>query len=87
MKFSVELGNSPAPCANEGNGASLGPITFEHIVSNQRIARSVVTNKQTNLCLRETLYKFQLSRKLVSRTGRSLIIRHLDSELDSSLYL
>ena len=31
MKSSVELGDSPAPCAN---GASLEPMTFKHILFN-----------------------------------------------------
>ena len=45
----------------------LGPITFEHIVSNQGIARSVGTNGYTNLCLENALYKLQLPRKITSR--------------------
>ena len=66
-KFSVVLGDSPAPRANEGDGAISGPITFEHLVSNQGIARSVVANKPTILCLQDAPYKSRLQPKLFSR--------------------
>ena len=66
-KFSVVLGDSPAPSANEGDGAISGPITFEHLVSNQGIARSVVANKPTILCLQDAPYKSRLPPKLFSR--------------------
>ena len=66
-KSSVELRESPAPCANKGSGASLAPMTFKHISSNQRNARSVVTNGHTNLCLRDALHKIQLPRKIIGR--------------------
>ena len=42
--------------ANENKGASLGPMEFKHIFPNQRIARPVVTNKPTSLCLKDALY-------------------------------
>ena len=45
MKSSVDLSDSPAPSANEGDAAISGPITFEYFVSNQQSARSVMTNK------------------------------------------
>ena len=52
----MKLGNSAMSWANENSGASLEPMEFKHILSNQRIARSVVTNGQTNLCLSDALY-------------------------------
>ncbi len=63
----MEVGESPAPCANENCGASLEPTAFKHISSNQRIARSVGTNGYTNLCLQDAVYKSQLPRKIISR--------------------
>ena len=66
------LGDSPAPSANEGDGAISGPITFEHLVSNQQSARSVVANKPTILCLQDAPYKSRLPRKLTSRPSDSL---------------
>ncbi len=67
MKFSVELGDSPALYANKKIGAKLEPIKIKHILPNQEIARSVVTNGYTTLCLENALYKSQLPRKITRR--------------------